>query len=130
MWGNLVNLIQFENRLGQTVDLEVASIEAATRDFIFVRVPGSSASSVVKKNAEHFAFQLRHRFNIAPERFELIELKGDKDSAEFWRWRFEWVGSSPILAGSELVKSAHQQSSFKALLDNAPINRGKEVNIA
>lgn len=107
-----------ENRLGQTVHLGVTHIPTSARDYVFVTALNQQASSFVGKNAEHFAFQLLHRFQLETKRFELVELRKTGEEQNLWRWRFEWVGHSPLSARSEIVTSHGQRRLLLNLLDS------------
>lgn len=109
--------IALENRLGQVVQLGVTHIPTDTRDYVFVTALTQQASSFVGKNAEHFAFQLLRRFQLDTKRFELVELRGNAKEQDIWRWRFEWVGQSPLSARSEAVTSATQYQMLLSLLN-------------
>jgi hypothetical protein len=109
--------IELENRLGQKVHLGVTHIPTDARDYVFVTALSQQASSFVGKNADHFAFQLLHRFQLDTKRFELVELRGSAEEQSLWRWRFEWVGNSPLSGRSELVASPAQRQLLMRLLD-------------
>jgi hypothetical protein len=93
------------NRLGQEVRLAVCHLQYQGRDYVFVAAPVQQASSFVGKNAEPFAFQLREKFGLDARRFELIEVRETSDGMQLFRWRFEWVGNSPLSARSEEINS-------------------------
>lgn len=105
------------NRLGQALELAVFHAQAFGREYVFVAALAQQASSLVAKNAEHFAFQLRELFKLDARRFEMVELRGDPASPELWRWRFEWVGNSPLSARCEVISSHSQRSQFLTLLN-------------
>jgi|SRR5690606_1416329 len=107
---------ELENRLGQTVQLEIAQISTGARDYVFINAPKPQAASFVGKNAEHFAFQLRQQLQLEPRRFELIELRTRGETPCLWRWRFEWVGHTPLSGKSEAITSASQQQKLFELL--------------
>jgi hypothetical protein len=109
---------ELENRLGQTVKLEVLYVPTAARDYVFIATLTQQASSFVGKNAEHFAFQLCEYFALEPRRFELIEVRDLNNVQSLWRWRFEWVGHSPLSARGELVSSVSQQKMLFNLLNS------------
>ncbi|RYZ85922.1 MAG: hypothetical protein EOO68_29525 [Moraxellaceae bacterium] len=117
--------IALENRLGQTVELAVNHVQSFGRDFVFVAALTHQASSLVAKNAEHFAFQLREYFDLDARRFEMIELRGNLATPELWRWKFEWVGSSPLTPKCELIIAETLQTQFLNL-----INIPKEPKVA
>jgi hypothetical protein len=105
------------NRLGQALELAVFHTQAFGREYVFVAALAQQASSLVAKNAEHFAFQLRELFNVDTRRFEMVELRGDVTNPQFWRWRFEWVGNSPLSARCEVIGSRSQHNQFLTLLN-------------
>ncbi len=105
------------NRLGQALELAVFHTQAYGREYVFVTAPAQHASSVVAKNAEHFAFQLRELFKINARRFEMIELRGDLINPQLWRWRFEWVGNSPLSSRCDAISSHSQHNQMLNLLN-------------
>lgn len=113
--------LSLANRLGRALELAVCHAQAFGREYVFVTTFAQHASSLVAKNAEHFAFQLRELFKLDARRFEMVELRGDLMNPQFWRWRFEWVGNSPLSARSELVISHSQHNQMLSLL-NIPTN--------
>jgi hypothetical protein len=114
---NSFNNYSLANRLGQALELAVSHSQAFGREYIFVTALAQQASSLVAKNAEHFAFQLRELFKLDARRFEMVELRGDHTNPEFWRWRFEWVGNSPLSPRCEIVNSQSQHNQFLTLLN-------------
>jgi len=109
--------ISLENRLGQIIGLGVTYVYTEARDYVFVTAPAQQASSLVGKSAEHFAFQLLRRFELNTRRFVMIELRGTGDNQTLWRWRFEWVGESPLSARCEEVNSPGQRQQLLNLLE-------------
>lgn len=105
------------NRLGQALELAVCHTQAFGREYVFVAPLAQHASSLVAKNAEQFAFQLRELFALDPRRFEMVELRGDPLNPELWRWRFEWVGNSPLSPRCELISSHSQHTQLLTLLN-------------
>lgn len=120
--------ILLDNRLGQAVELGVTYVPTAVRDYVFITALNQQASSFVGKNAEPFAFQLCDRFQLDPRRFELIELRSANIEYPLWRWRFEWVGHSPLAGRSEAIISKSQQNMLFDLLN--PRTTAKVVGVA
>lgn len=121
------NNLAVKNRLGQTIQLAVHHINAYGREYIFVTSPAQQSSSaiaksLVAKNAEHFAFQLRERFRLDARRFEMIEVRGDMLMPSLWRWRFEWVGASPLSPRCEAITSPGQYLQLLSLLSVADLS--------
>ncbi len=107
------------NRLGQPVELAIHTAQAFGREYVFIAALAQHASSLIAKNAECFAFQLRELFKLDSRRFEMVELRGKLMDLQLWRWRFEWVGNSPLSPRSEFVASAQQQAQLMNLFASA-----------
>lgn len=108
------------NRLGQPVSLSVCYLQFQGRDYVMVAAPTQHASSFVGKNAEPFAFQLRERFELDARRFELVEVRETADGLHLYRWRFEWVGNSPLSARSEEIVSPVLRAALLDIIEPAP----------
>lgn len=115
--------IELFNRLGQSIELAVQHMQVFGREYVFVAALTQQASSLVAKNAEHFAFQLRELFQLDARRFEMIELRGELTALAFWRWRFEWVGVSPLSPRSEIISSSNQHHQLLNLLNISDVSR-------
>ena len=98
-----VDPLSLTNRLGQPVVLGVKFLPGEHRDTLFVSAPRQQASSFFGKNAEPFLMQLMEQLPLVPDRLSIIELRGDPEHPEFWRWRAEWVGRSPMALRAEPV---------------------------
>ncbi len=105
------------NRLGQSVRLGVYHLQHQGRDYVFVAALTQQASSFVGKNAEPFAFQLREKLALDARRMELIEVRETLDDIHLFRWRFEWVGNSPLSARSEEITSPGLRATLLALIN-------------
>lgn len=114
-----VEPLSLTNRLGQPVVLGVKFSPGEHRDTLFVSAPRQQASSFFGKNAEPFLMQLMQQLPMVPERLNIIELRGDPDNPEFWRWRAEWVGRSPMALRSEPVDGRGSRSTLQSLLEGA-----------
>lgn len=108
------------NRLGQPVSLSVCHLQFQGRDYFLVAAPSQQASSFVGKNAEPFAFQLRERFGVDARRFELVEVRELPGTTQLFRWRFEWVGNSPLSARCEEIVSPVLRAALLNMLEPAP----------
>jgi len=96
------NRLRLHNRLGQPIDLNVCYVPYQGRDLIFVQSPEQNLH-LIGKNAEPLAFQLRNYFGLETRRFEMIEIRPQALDEQLVRWRFGWIGHSPLAARRELV---------------------------
>lgn len=113
-----VEPLNLTNRLGQPVVLGVRFLPGEHRDTLFVCAPHHQASSFFGKNVEPFMNQLLDKLPIEPERLSVIELRGSETEPEFWRWRFEWVGRSPMAPRCEPVASTGSRRALSSLLED------------
>jgi len=113
---NLFEEVVLDNRLGQAVILGVKLLAMESRDYLFLNAPKSAPSSLIAKNAEHFAHQLVNRFELEPKTVDFIEIREQADAPELLRWRFEWVGHSAHAARSQVVTKASQQEFLSSVL--------------
>jgi len=110
-------ILSLQNRLGQSVDLQVRHETVSGRDCIFVKAPKVQASSLVGKNAEPFAQQLLQHFGLNSDAFDLIELRHREDlSFEMLHWRFDWCGHAAMKARSQLVTAERRKNTLLGAL--------------
>lgn len=107
--------LSLSNRLGQQVSVHACRLTHQGRDFIILAAPGQ-APTFIGKNAETFAFQLREYWNLDARRFDLVEWRISATEDQWLRWRFEWVGHSPLVIGAESLSPA-QRSLLVNLLN-------------
>ena len=87
--------LALHNRLGQPIHLDVCHLQHQGRDLVFARAPDNNPH-FFGKNAETLAFQLREYFSLDGRRLDLIEMRTVDEADALYRWRFEWVGHSPL----------------------------------
>ena len=92
--------IKILNRLDMTIIIDICPVQIENEMIILVRSNKDYHRSVIEKNSEHIAFQLRDQHVYDGQEFSLIECV-DRHSklnqpVEWRQWRFKWVGNSPI----------------------------------
>lgn len=104
-------LLELHNRLGQTIALRACPFHFSEDEVcVLVAVPEGMHQASFSKSAEHIAFQLYERFNEAACGFSLVELRDVAGKQCWYRWRFTWVGSTPIEGRqSQLSKQERQR---------------------
>jgi|GEM_PF-418151 len=112
----LFDVVSLENRLGQAVDLGVKLLSAEQRQYLFLRAPNSAPSSLIGKNAEHFAYQLVRRYELDPDKVVFVEMRDQSDTQALLCWSFEWVGHSAHAARSHQVTKRSQQAFLTSVL--------------
>lgn len=114
---------QLSNRLGQPVQVLLSLQAHQGRGYVFIAAPDQGATFIAK-NAETFAFQVRERFGLDARLFDMVEVRL-QDELVFLRWRFEWVGHSPLSPRCEAV-SPGQALILAGLLE--PVAAAAVVN--
>ncbi len=118
--------ITLENRMGRPIVLNLKCLVMAGRHYVFIKLPQSTPSNMMSKNAEHIAFQLVSRFGLLSDTLDVIEMREqsggydlshrDLSHWDLLRWRFEWVGTSPLAGYSQLVGTGSQQEFLSSVL--------------
>ncbi len=111
--------LALHNRLGQVVSIQACHLHHQGRDLVFLQAPEQNFH-FIGKNAETLAFQLREHYALDARRFDMIELRPAESDLEVYRWRFEWVGHSPLSARAELLGDG-QARFMLSLLDPAQV---------
>lgn len=129
---SLFDVVSLENRLGQAVDLGVKLLSAEQRQYLFLRAPKSAPSSLIGKNAEHFAYQLVRHYELDPDKVVFVEMRDQSDKQALLRWSFEWVGQSAHAARSHPVTKSSQQAYLTSVLTGSarPVNQAPEVPLS
>ena len=101
--------VVLDNRLGQSVELEVLCHRDDSNDLVVVRINDSLAARRLAKNVEPFAIQLLALCDSRPDRMQLVEWREYETGANLWRWRFNWVADCPLDAKLLPVKAGHHK---------------------
>jgi len=117
------------NRLGMEINIDVAAALIEDGLTLIVRANGEYHRSTVSKNIEQIAFQLKQRFTEKDEPLSVVEYTqpSHKTSShksvktEWWQWRFNWVGNTPLDA------QRHALSSFAVRTINVEMMRLPET---
>lgn len=114
--------LNLSNRLGQQVRVQACRLSHQGRDLVVLSAPGY-APTFIGKNAETFAFQLREHWNLDVRRFDLLEWRISASEDQWLRWRFEWVGHSPLVIGAEPLSQV-QRTLLVNLLNPVAVAAG------
>ena len=106
--------LALHNRLGQPVNLMACHIHHQGRDLVFLQAPEQNFH-FIGKNAETLAFQLRELYALDARRFDRIELRQGEQLSDVYRWRFEWVGHSPLSARAEQLSEGQAKFMLSLL---------------
>lgn len=122
---HLFNTLSLLNRLDMEFKLDVCIVELSGLLIAIVKAHEGFHRSIVSKNSEQIAFQLRKKFLKSDMDFSMVEynLPHDKDNskAEWWQWRFNWVGSTPLQGQRYLLSLAKIRKITDALEQQAEI---------
>ena len=92
--------IKILNRLDMSIVIDICPVQIENEMIMLVRANKAYHRSVIEKNSEHIAFQLREQHVYDGQEFSLVECvdrHSKQDQPVEWRqWRFKWVGNSPI----------------------------------
>lgn len=106
--------VVLQNRLDMDIEVDLIHITIKDRKTIVIRANKNYHSSTIAKNIEHIAFQLKSQFNENGHPFSLIEYR-QKSGEEWWQWRFNWVGNTPLESESYRLSASTAQAIIKQL---------------
>ncbi len=114
------------NRLDMEIDVDICSVRIDSDLVMIVKANEHHHRSTVSKNIEQIAFQLRKQYTKDDVGFSLIEYTdrhhNKKDThEEWWQWRFNWVGSTPLDGQRYLLSSSKIEKIKTALLMNSSV---------
>lgn len=104
--------LQLHNRLGRLAKVTLSCFSRDGRYSVILVATPEFPARQLNNSAEHLAYQLVQRLNhVAPHEVEFIQYQPGEEPA-WLRWRFQWVGSSP-LQGKSLPLN---QSSYEGFI--------------
>lgn len=103
--------LQLHNRLSRLVKVTLCCFARDGRYTIILVATPEFPARQLNNSAEHLAYQLVQRLNVAPQEVEFIQYQPGEEP-EWLRWRFHWVGSSPLQGKSVSLN----QSSYEGFV--------------
>jgi len=116
------------NRLDMAIEVDVRILSFEQETIIIVSANDNYHRTTVAKNIEQIAFQLKQMHSPDSPNFSLVEyahvhykkkssnnFSTEKSNEEWWQWRFNWVGSTP-LDGQRYLLSSSKIEHIKDML--------------
>ncbi len=88
-------IVSLQTRTGKLVDVSLKCIHYNGQYYIILWSDSSCTTRKLEKSAENIVHQLVDKLDVDPEKATFL-LVQDGNTFAFWRWRFEWVGNSPL----------------------------------
>ncbi|WP_439134245.1 hypothetical protein, partial [Pseudomaricurvus sp.] len=107
--------VQLQNRLSRLVDVKLRCFAYNNRYCVILVASQRFPARQLNNSAEHLAYQLVQRLNVAPEDVDFIQYQPGEEP-EWLRWRFQWVGTSPLQAKSLPLSSTSLESFVMPIL--------------
>jgi len=107
--------VQLCNRVGRPLSVDVQCLSYRNRYYVVLMARQDLPGNQLLKNAEHLARQLIECMGVAPSDVDFIQYQ-PREEPEWLRWRFQWVGNSPLNAVSYPINVSSQQSFLLPLL--------------
>jgi hypothetical protein len=112
--------LQLHNRLSRLVSVTLRCFERDGRYSIILVATPEFPARQLNNSAEHLAYQLVQRLGVPPEQVDFIQHQPGEEP-EWLRWRFQWVGSSPIQGKSLPLNQSSYEAFVLPLLAEAEI---------
>jgi len=109
--------VQLCNRVGRPLSVDVQCLSYRNRYYVVLMARQDLPGNQLLKNAEHLARQLIECMGVAPSDVDFIQYQ-PREEPEWLRWRFQWVGNSPLKAVSFPINASSQQSFLLPLLNH------------
>lgn len=106
--------LQLRNRVGRSMSVDVQCLKHRNRYYVILMTTRDLPGNQLLKSAEHLARQLIERLGVSPHDVDFIQYQQGEEP-EWLRWRFQWVGNSPLQAASYPIKPSSQQSFLTPL---------------
>lgn len=107
--------VQLCNRVGRPLNVDVQCLSYRNRYYVVLMARQDLPGNQLLKNAEHLARQLIDCMGVSPSDVDFIQYQ-PREEPEWLRWRFQWVGNSPLKAASYPINSSSQKSFLQPLL--------------
>jgi hypothetical protein len=109
------------NRLDMEFNIDIMSVEIEDELVIIVQANENYHRTSVSKNIEQIACQLKKQWVKDGYSFSLVEY-ADKhhkrdDYEEWWQWRFNWVGKTPLYGQRYFLSSSRIDRIKSSLLN-------------
>lgn len=113
--------VSLRNRLDMDIRVDIRPLLIKNEVVVVVRANEAYHRTTVSKNIEHIAFQLRNQYAHEGLGFSIVEYADrhhqKDDYEEWWQWRFNWVGKTP-LDGQRYLLSASKINVIQMSMAN------------
>lgn len=107
--------VQLQNRLGRLVAVTLRCFVRDGRYSVILVASNEFPARQLTNSAEHLAYQLTQRLEVPPEKVDFIQFQPGEEP-EWFRWSFQWVGTSPLQGKSLPMSSASCETFLMPLL--------------
>lgn len=97
------------------IAVDLCVVDMPNECVIIIKANDQYHRTTIAKNIEQIAFQLRQQVGVSSEKVLFVEYtetytRNKKEHAEeWWQWRFNWVGRTPLDAQRYLLSSSKIQ---------------------
>jgi hypothetical protein len=109
--------VQLQNRIGRLISVNLQCIVHDGRYCVVIQSTPELPSRQMSKSAEQLAHQIIQRLDVDPESVDFLQCQPGEEP-EWLRWRFQWVGQSPLQGKSHPVNSTFEARVLKPMLDD------------
>lgn len=112
--------VELFNRLEMQIKVDILPVTIEDKLIVIVRANEGYHRTLVSKNIEQIAFQLKEKLSQEGLEFSIVEYVDrhykDGGDEQWWQWRFNWVGKTP-LSGQRYALSASRVGVIQTALD-------------
>lgn len=107
--------VPLQNRLGRLINVELSCFTHGARYCVILNSTADFPARQMSKSAEHLAYQIILRLGVNPNDVDFVQYQPG-EQPEWLRWRFQWVGQSPLHGKSSPVNAGFEERFIKPLM--------------
>ncbi|NIB40111.1 hypothetical protein HBA55_10965 [Pseudomaricurvus alkylphenolicus] len=107
--------LQLQDRLSRLIPVQLCCLVYRKRYTVILVASQEMPARRLSKSAEHIAHQLVQKLGARPAEVDFLQYQPGEEP-EWLRWRFQWVGMSPLKGECIAVNEASRSRYLEPLL--------------
>ena len=112
--------LSLESRTGKKVDVSLKFLHYNDQYYVVLWSDCVCTTRQLEKSAENIVHQVVEALDIDPEKTTFLLIQ-EGNTFAFWRWRFQWVGNSPLHPVFKDLNISAQKQLFKSVFTEGKV---------
>lgn len=113
-------ILLLESRTGKLVEVSLKCLHYNDQYYVVLWSDCLGTTRQLEKSAENIVHQVVESLNIDPTKTTFLLIQEGNIFA-FWRWRFQWVGNSPLHPVFKNLNLSAQKQLFKSVFSEGKV---------